>query len=148
MWRGPAYDSRAPLPFERPFLYPPRVIFARNRFRSALALLFAIVQLAAAAAFPIADGQLEAQAAASAAYAHIEAHGTPECPRVHLENCTLCRGLHADGERVAGGEAPAGAGGGAAGGVPYGGVREARRATGPVRLRGPPGATVPRPGAT
>lgn len=118
--------------------------FARSPLRSAIALCFAIVQMAAAAAFPIADGQLEAQAAASAAYAHVEAHGTPDCPRVHLENCTLCRGVHADSERTLdpGGAVVA------ADIVATGACRSAtmrvRPAAGPICLRAPPGATAPR----
>lgn len=120
------------------------MIFVRTPLRSAIALLFAIVQMAAAGAASIADGKLEAEAVASAAYAHIEAHGTADCPRVHLEACTLCRVVHAGAERPLdahiAGEARSGA------------VRRhahmedvpSRPGTGPVSLRGPPRVTVPR----
>lgn len=121
--------------------------FARSPLRSAIALCFAIVQMGAAAAFPIADGQLEARAAASAAYAHIEAHGTPDCPRVHLENCTLCRGVHADSERAMDAGGPAVTADRGTSGACRSAPLPVRPAAGPVCLRAPPGATAPRSAA-
>lgn len=118
--------------------------FARTPFRSAIALLFAVLHLAAAGGASIADGKAEAQAAASAAYAHIEAHGTAECPRVHLEECALCRILQAGSERPGGTMGVVMVGAGASGGPRF--VAEVRRQSrrGPVRPRAPPRATVPR----
>lgn len=118
--------------------------FARTPLRSAIALLFAVLHLAAAGGASIADGKAEAQAAASAAYAHIEAHGTAECPRVHLEECALCRILQAGSERAGAAIGFVEVDAGAAGGQRR--VTEGRTQSrgGPVSLRAPPRAMVPR----
>lgn len=118
--------------------------FARTPLRSAVALLFAIVHIVAAGGTSITDGRLEAEAAASAAYAHIEAHGSADCPRVHLEDCTLCRVVHAGAERPADALVPGEASGGAARGHRFLDKVRARPGTGPVSLRASPRATVPR----
>jgi hypothetical protein len=120
------------------------VTFARTPLRSAIALLFAIVHVVAAGGASVADGRVAAEAAASAAEAHIEAHGTPECPRVHLEDCTLCRVLQVHGERPSG----PGVSDGGADPIASGAERVAgaivRPEARPVSLRAPPGATAPR----
>ena len=119
------------------------MIFARTPFRSAFALLFAIVHVVAAAGASIADGKAEAEAAASAAYAHIEAHGTAECPRVHLEECTLCRVVHAGADRPADAFVPGSASDRVARSHASTGVLRTRPGSGPVHLRGPPRGTAP-----
>jgi hypothetical protein len=120
------------------------VIFVRTPLRSAIALLFAIVHIVAAGGASIADGSVAAQAAVSAAYAHIEAHGTAECPRVHLEDCALCRAVHAHSSLSH--PAPVFGEGTARGSQPWRTVQgiAGRRDGRPVSLRGPPGATEPR----
>jgi hypothetical protein len=120
------------------------VIFVRTPLRSAIALLFAIVHIVAAGGASIADGRMEAEAAASTAYAHIEAHGTADCPRVHLEDCTLCRVLQAGAERPGAAVGSVEGGVGGAGGQRSVTEVRSRRHSGPVSLRAPPRTAVPR----
>jgi hypothetical protein len=54
-------------------------------------ILTAIFQLALPTFVSVADAR--AEAAAQLAVAHVEAHGTPQCARVHAEDCALCRVL-------------------------------------------------------
>lgn len=118
--------------------------FDRTPLRSAIALLFAALHLAAAAGASIAEGKAEAEAAASAAYVHIEAHGTAECPRVHLEECALCRILQAGSERPGAAIGFVEAGAGVAGGQRSVTEVRAQSRRGPESPRAPPGAAMPR----
>jgi hypothetical protein len=62
----------------------------RRPFSRALWLLVAALQLVLSGA-AIADARVEAESIASGPTSHIEEHGGANCPRVHPEDCALCR---------------------------------------------------------
>jgi hypothetical protein len=63
----------------------------RTRLSRNCWLLGAVFQLIAGPVAAIADARLEAESLSPRAVSHIESHGTPQCPRVHLADCALCR---------------------------------------------------------
>jgi hypothetical protein len=62
----------------------------RVRFAWLFAAIFQLVLPAVAA---VVDGRAEADAVRYASRTHIEADGATGCPRVHPENCVVCRVL-------------------------------------------------------
>jgi hypothetical protein len=60
-------------------------------------LFYAILQLVLPGAASIADARIEAESVSARPTSHVEEHGGAHCPRVHPEDCALCRVLSATG---------------------------------------------------
>ena len=60
-------------------------------------LFYALLQLVLPGAASIADARIEAESVSARPTSHIEEHGGAHCPRVHPEDCALCRVLSATG---------------------------------------------------
>jgi hypothetical protein len=70
-------------------------------------LLAAVFQLLLPAFAAVVDAREEAESMLVASRTHIEAPGSSSCPRVHPENCVVCRVLAATATTAASASVPA-----------------------------------------
>ncbi|MEO5818854.1 MAG: DUF2946 family protein [Gemmatimonadaceae bacterium] len=70
-------------------------MIVRARFSRFGWLLAAVFQLLLPAFAAVIDAREEAESMQSASRMHVEAPGSSGCPRVHPENCVVCRVLSA-----------------------------------------------------
>ncbi|GAC1476891.1 MAG: hypothetical protein NVS1B4_18570 [Gemmatimonadaceae bacterium] len=73
----------------------------RRRVTRLWLVLVACIQVAAPPLVSIADAAADASALTRGATAHVEAHRTAACPRVHPDQCALCRYITASGAPAA-----------------------------------------------
>ncbi len=70
-------------------------------------LLAAVFQLLLPAFAAVVDAREEAESMLTASRTHVEAPGSRSCPRVHPENCVVCRVLAATASTAASPSVPA-----------------------------------------
>jgi hypothetical protein len=82
-------------------------MIVRARYSRVGWLLAAVFQLLLPAVAAVVDARAEAESMRSASRMHVEAPGSTNCPRVHPENCVVCRVLATTATTAASASVPA-----------------------------------------